>query len=81
LAAHPQISGNRLQIQQRSLYLALYHLERRTHRERGESGNKRKAKWYRLTAGGRWTLQAKIKNWNSMAEVIAGVLNAQPEKL
>src|SRR5688500_19149452 len=45
-----QISGNRLQIQQGSLYPALYRLESRgmIESEWGESENNRKAKYYRL---------------------------------
>ena len=48
-----QISQNRLQIQQGSLYPALYRLEHQglIASEWGESENKRKAKFYRLTAG------------------------------
>jgi PadR family transcriptional regulator, regulatory protein PadR len=77
-----QISGNRLEIQQGSLYPALYRLERQglIASEWGESENKRKAKYYSLTAGGRKRLLAETRNWNSMAEVIAGILNAAPEK-
>src|SRR5580698_4782342 len=77
-----QISGNRLEIQQGSLYPALYRLEHQglITSEWGESENKRKAKFYSLTAGGRRQLQAETKNWNSMAEVIAGILNTAPEK-
>jgi transcriptional regulator len=77
-----QISGNRLEIQQGSLYPALYRLEHQglITSEWGESENKRKAKFYSLTAGGRRQLQTETKNWNSMAEVIAGILNTVPEK-
>jgi PadR family transcriptional regulator PadR len=77
-----QISGDRLEIQQGSLYPALYRLERQglIASEWGESENKRKAKYYTLTAGGRRQLQTETKNWNMMAEVIAGILNTAPEK-
>jgi transcriptional regulator len=77
-----QISGNRLEIQQGSLYPALYRLEHQglISSEWGESENKRKAKFYSLTASGRRQLQAETRNWNSMAEVIAGILNTAPEK-
>ena len=49
-----QISGERLQIQQGSLYPALYRLEHQglIKSEWGESDNKRKAKYYALTAAG-----------------------------
>jgi transcriptional regulator len=48
-----QISRNRLEIQQGSLYPALYRLEHQglIESEWGESENKRKARFYRLTAG------------------------------
>jgi len=73
-----QISGGRLEIQQGSLYPALYHLERRSwiNSESGESVNKRKAKYYRLTAAGKRRLQTEAANWNRMANVIAGILRA-----
>src|SRR5882724_969788 len=50
-----QISGNRLEIQQGSLYPALYRLERQEliDSEWGASDNNRKARFYRLTAAGR----------------------------
>src|SRR5689334_19492637 len=77
-----QISGDRLEIQQGSLYPALYRLEHQglISSEWGESENKRKAKYYSLTTAGRRQLQAETRNWNSMAEVIAAILNAAPEK-
>ena len=78
-----QISGNRLEIQQGSLYPALYRLEHQGFiaSEWGESENKRKAKYYTLTANGRKRLQEETRNWNSMSDVIAGILNAAPEQL
>ncbi|HEY4843139.1 MAG TPA: PadR family transcriptional regulator, partial [Terriglobales bacterium] len=50
-----QISGEQLEIQQGSLYPALYRLEHQgwIASEWGESDNKRKAKFYSLTAAGR----------------------------
>ena len=78
-----QVSGDRLHIQQGSLYPALYRLEHQgwIASEWGESENKRKAKFYRLTAAGRRRLQAEAENWNRMAEVIAGILGAKPEEV
>lgn len=78
-----QISGNRLEIQQGSLYPALYRLEHQglIASEWGESENKRKAKYYRLTAAGRRHLQQEARNWNRMADIIAGILNTAPEEL
>src|SRR5579872_4364265 len=64
-----QISSNRLEIQQGSLYPALYRLEHQgwIASEWGESDNKRKAKYYRLTAAGRRQLRAEAEKWNQMA--------------
>ena len=78
-----QISKDRLEIQQGSLYPALYRLEHQgwITSEWGESENKRKAKYYRLTAAGKRRLHAEAENWNRMADVIAGILGAKPEEV
>jgi len=78
-----QISGGRLEIQQGSLYPALYRLEDQgwISSEWGESENKRKAKYYRLTAEGKRRLQSEREKWNRMAEVIAGILATKAEEL
>jgi PadR family transcriptional regulator PadR len=78
-----QISKDRLEIQQGSLYPALYRLEHQgwITSEWGESENKRKAKYYRLTAGGRRKLQTEAEKWNRMAGVIAGILQSKPEEV
>jgi transcriptional regulator len=75
-----QISGNQLEIQQGSLYPALYRLEHQglISSEWGESENRRKARFYRLTAAGRKKLQAETENWNRMANVIGAVLSRKP---
>jgi len=76
-----QISRDKLQVQQGSLYPALYRLEhqRLIASEWGESENKRRAKYYRLTPAGRRRLQEELTYWRSMSEAIALVLAAQPE--
>jgi transcriptional regulator len=76
-----QISKDRLEIQQGSLYPALYRLERQglIASDWGESDNNRRAKYYRLTAAGRRQLQQAARKWNDMAAIIAGILNASPE--
>jgi transcriptional regulator len=78
-----QISKHRLEIQQGSLYPALYRLEDQgwIASEWGESENKRKAKYYRLTADGKKQLYSEQEKWNRMAEVIAGILKTRPEEL
>jgi transcriptional regulator len=76
-----QISGDRLEIQQGSLYPALYRLEHQglIASEWGESENKRKAKYYRLTAAGRRHLRDETRKWNQMTEIIAGILETPAE--
>ena len=78
-----QISGDQLSIQQGSLYPALFRLEHQglIASEWGESDNKRKAKFYRLTASGRRKLRAETDNWNRMASLMAGILNTTPEEI
>jgi PadR family transcriptional regulator, regulatory protein PadR len=78
-----QISGGRLEIQQGSLYPALYRLEHQgwIASEWGESENKRRAKFYRLTAAGKRRFQAEAEKWNRMAGVISGILSAIPEEV
>jgi transcriptional regulator len=77
-----QISNDQLEIQQGSLYPALYRLEHQDliASDWGESENKRKAKFYRLTAAGRRQLHSEADKWNRMANVIAGILNTAPEE-
>jgi PadR family transcriptional regulator len=78
-----QISGDQLEIQQGSLYPALYRLEHQgaITSEWGESDNNRRAKFYRLTAAGRAQLRAETGKWNRMTEVIAGILNTAPGEI
>jgi len=78
-----QVSKERLEVQQGSLYPALYRLEHQgwITSEWGTSENNRKAKYYRLTAAGKRRLQAETENWNRMAEVIAGILSTRPEEV
>src|SRR5947209_1943501 len=78
-----QISRDRLEVQQGSLYPALYRLEHQglLASEWGESENKRKAKYYRLTPAGRRRLQSETAEWKRMAEVIGAILQARPEEV
>jgi PadR family transcriptional regulator, regulatory protein PadR len=78
-----QISKERLEIQQGSLYPALYRLEHQGWivSQWGESENKRKAKYYRLTAAGKRRLQSEAEKWNRMADMIAGILGTAPEEV
>jgi PadR family transcriptional regulator PadR len=78
-----QISDEQLEIQQGSLYPALYRLEHHglIFSEWGESDNKRKAKFYRLTAAGRRQFHAETEKWNRMASLIASILRTTPEEI
>jgi PadR family transcriptional regulator PadR len=78
-----QMSRDKLQIQQGSLYPALYRLEHQglITSEWGESENKRRAKYYRLTAPGRRRLQQELAYWERLSEAIGLVLSAATEDL
>ena len=78
-----QISKDRLEIPQGSLYPALYRLEHQgwITSQWGESENKRKAKYYRLTSAGKRKFQSETQKWNLMADVIAGILRTRPEQV
>ncbi len=78
-----QISGNKLEILQGSLYPALYRLEYDglLVSEWGESENKRRAKYYRLSPAGRRQLREEVSNWKRTAEMMAGIINATAEGL
>ena len=78
-----QISQKRLLIQQGSLYPALYRLEHQAliTSEWGESENKRKAKYYRLSAAGRRRLKEETAYWRRFSEAVGFALEAVPEDL
>lgn len=74
-----QLAAGRLEIQQGTLYPALYRLEHQglLKGKWGESENKRRARFYALTAAGRRELAAEQAKWEGMAELIAGILSAR----
>jgi len=78
-----QISGERLEILQGSFYTAVYRLERQgwIKGEWGESENKRRARFYSLTAAGRRQLKAETTRWTDMTAVVAGILNKNVEEI
>jgi PadR family transcriptional regulator PadR len=71
-----QISREVLQIQQGSLYPALYRLERRRwiSAEWGASENNRRAKFYSLTKTGRQQLDKELANWQRLSSAVALIL-------
>jgi PadR family transcriptional regulator, regulatory protein PadR len=78
-----QFSGEQLEIQQGSLCPALYRLEHQGWivGEWGESENKRKAKFYRLTPAGRRHFQSETEKWARMAALVAGILRVTSEEI
>ena len=78
-----QISRNRLDIQQGSLYPALYRLEHEgwIAGDWGQSENNRRARYYKLTAAGRRRLDTETKKWHAMADIIGVILNTAAEEL
>jgi PadR family transcriptional regulator PadR len=70
------ISGERLQIQQGSLYPSLHRLERKglLKGEWTSTDTGREARVYRLTAQGRRQLNAEIKSWDELSTAISLVL-------
>ena len=77
-----QISKERLEIQQGSLYPALYRLERQGWIASvwGESENNRKAKYYRLTAAGRRRVNKEAAAWTQTTAILARFLNMEAAK-
>ena len=71
-----QITGGALQVQQGTLYPALYRLEQQAliDSEWGTSENNRRAKFYRLTVAGRARLGRETASWNRLATAIAAAL-------
>jgi PadR family transcriptional regulator PadR len=71
-----QVSKDVLQVQQGSLYPALYRLERQgwITSEWGASENNRRAKYYRLTKSGRRQLDREASNWQRFSGAVADIL-------
>jgi len=73
-----QMSKDILQVEQGSLYPALYRLEDQgwLASEWGVSDNNRKAKFYKLTAAGRKQLLEETSNWERLSMAINLILKA-----
>ncbi len=71
-------SDEALLVEEGTLYPALWRLENKglLEAEWGLSENNRKAKFYRLTAGGRRQLRQEVKTWEAYATAVAKVLGA-----
>jgi PadR family transcriptional regulator PadR len=71
-----QMSGSVLQVQQGSLYPALYRLEKRgwLRAEWAASDTGREARFYSLTRAGRRQLEEQREYWERVSAAISGVL-------
>ena len=74
-----QTTDDTLQIEEGSLYPALYRLERRgwIESEWGTSELGRRAKFYRLTRDGRARLNAETEQWRRFSDAVSSVLFAE----
>src|SRR5580700_9095091 len=71
-----QISQDVLQVQQGSLYPALYRLEKRgwLSARWGEAETGREAKFYALTKAGHKQLEAEAANWDRLSDAVGMIL-------
>jgi PadR family transcriptional regulator PadR len=78
-----QISGNLLSVNQGTLYPVLLKLEQEGSiaSEWGSSENNRKARFYRLTRGGRKQLRAETRGWEQTAAIIGRFFSVKAEDL
>jgi transcriptional regulator len=78
-----QISRQMLQIEQGSLYPALYRLEQAglIASDWGTSENNRRAKFYRLTRSGQIRLRKEVQQWNLFSTAVGNVLGSLPEEV
>jgi PadR family transcriptional regulator PadR len=74
-----EASGNRIRVDESSLYPALYRLEERGHLTStwGRSELDRRAKFYELTSAGRARLASETRAWHDFAEAVANVLGSR----
>lgn len=76
------LSDDVLQVEEGALYPALHRLQGRgwVESEWGLSENRRRAKFYRLTAEGREALAQEVRNWDRYAEAVGRVLADAPRE-
>jgi len=72
-----ETTGNAIQVEEGSLYPALYRMERKgwIEAEWGMSELGRKAKFYKLTVRGRKQLQSETSEWAAFARAVSSVLS------
>jgi PadR family transcriptional regulator PadR len=73
-----QLSKSALQVDEGSLYPALYRMEEKEwiEAEWKMTENNRRAKYYTLTRAGRKQLEAATESWDRMSAIIAMVMNS-----
>lgn len=71
-----QVSGDVLQVNQGSLYPAVYRLKQQGFIDAwwGNTENNRVAKYYQLTRVGRRRLAEEMRNWKRIADAVSTVL-------
>jgi transcriptional regulator len=76
-------SRTALEIQQGSLYPAIYRLEHRglIAGEWGASENNRRARFYSLTPAGKRQFQQEKESWSRMVQAVSNILAATPADL
>lgn len=77
IAVHiQQVSGEVLRVEEGSLYPALHRIEQAgwISSDWGRSENNHRAKYYRLTAGGRKQLAKEEEHWERLTRAVAKVL-------
>ena len=73
-----QLSAEVLRVEEGSLYPALYRMEQRgwISSDWAVTGNKRRARFYKLTRSGRRQLDAETESWARLAAAVQGVLSS-----
>jgi PadR family transcriptional regulator, regulatory protein PadR len=76
-----QVSGDRLQLNQGTIYPALLHLEQMgwISSEWGVSENNRRAKYYSITRAGKKQLAAEEEYWRQTSEIMIRFLEPSEE--
>ena len=77
-----QISGDRLQLNEGTVYTSLMRLKQSgwISSEWGASDNNRRARFYSITRPGRRQLARETESWEQIAGVIGRVLHLKPQK-
>ncbi|MFT4115000.1 PadR family transcriptional regulator [Silvibacterium sp.] len=78
-----QISGDRLALNQGTLYPLLLRLEQEgaIASEWGASENNRRARFYEITKAGRKQLKTELEGWQQTAEIVGRFVAAKAEEL